>query len=95
MIAGLSAAERIEATTVLLATFAASEDLTVTADMRVGEKDAADLLGYTAGHLKNLRQEGRGPVSYQRGVAGSRVSYKLTDLSAWIESGREVAGNDI
>ncbi|WP_082817916.1 DNA-binding protein [Variovorax boronicumulans] len=95
MIAGLSAAERIEATTVLLAAFAVAEDVTVTADMRVSEKDAADLLGYAPGHLKNLRQEGRGPVSYQRGVGGSRVSYRLTDLSAWIEAGREGAGNDI
>lgn len=89
MIAGLGPAERVEATTVLLATAAVAEGLDVSADMRIGEKDAAQLLGYTAGHLKAMRLEGKGPVNYQRGMAGSRVSYRLTDLSAWIESGRE------
>ena len=89
MIAGLTDAERVEATTVLLATVVAAESLTVSADMRVSEKDAAHLLAMAPGHLKALRQEGRGPVSYQIGVGGSRVSYRLNELAAWIEGSRE------
>ena len=89
MIAGLTEADRVEATTVLLATVVAAEDIAVSADMRVSEKDAAQLLGVAPGHLKAMRQEGRGPVSYQIGVGGSRVSYRLNELAAWIEAARE------
>jgi hypothetical protein len=55
----------------------------------VGERDAAVLLGYHPGYLKTLRQEGKGPVSYEWGLAGCRISYRLIDLVEWIESARD------
>jgi hypothetical protein len=58
-------------------------------DLRVGEVDAANLLGVAAGTLKNLRQEGKGPTAYTRGVNGGRLSYRLIDLASWVEIGRE------
>jgi hypothetical protein len=79
----------IAATTDLLNAAIAQEGIGISGDMRIGEKDAARLLGYAAGHLKAMRQEGRGPVFYQRGVYGSRVSYRIVDLAAWIEAARE------
>lgn len=89
MITGISAAERVEATTALLVVAAIDAGYAVSGDMRVSETDAAHLLGLTPGHLKNLRQEGRGPISYRASVGGCRVSYRLSDLSAWIEGARE------
>jgi hypothetical protein len=62
---------------------------TLSADLRVGERDAAHLLGYSAGYLKTLRQEGKGPASYLRGLGGCRISYRLSDLVAWVESARD------
>ncbi len=85
MIAGISPAERVEATAILLAAVVASEDMPVSADMRVGEADAAALLGLSAGHLKNLRQQGGAPIHYTVGVGGGRVSYRIHALAAWIE----------
>ena len=64
-------------------------EMTISADMRICEKDAAKLLGYAAGHLKNMRQEGRAPSHYCIGVGGGRVSYRLNDLASWIEGRRE------
>ncbi|VTY35601.1 Uncharacterised protein [Xylophilus ampelinus] len=80
MIAGISPAERVEATAILLAAVVASEDMPVSADMRVGEADAAALLGLSAGHLKNLRQQGGAPIHYTVGVGGGRVSYSIQAL---------------
>lgn len=89
MIAGLSAAERVDATTIMFAAAVTAEGFSVSADMRIGEKDAAHLLGVAPGHLKQLRQEGKGPIAYSRGVGGSRISYRLHDIAAWIESSIE------
>ncbi|VWX63182.1 conserved hypothetical protein [Burkholderiales bacterium 8X] len=62
----------------------------ISADQRVSEKDAAVLLGYKhPGSLKNLRQAGQAPIHYLRPVNGSRVSYRLMDLAAWLEERRE------
>jgi hypothetical protein len=61
----------------------------ISADLRVGEPDAAELLGYSRKYLKELRQEGKGPVSYLRGIGGGRISYRLIDLVEWIEFARE------
>lgn len=61
----------------------------VTPDGRVGESDAAVLLGYgNSGSLKNLRQQGFGPPHYLRVVAGAKVSYRLSDLAIWVEQSR-------
>ena len=58
-------------------------------DLRVSEKAAAKLLGYSHEHLKAMRQMGNSPVFYAIGVDGGRLSYRLDDLASWIEAGRE------
>jgi hypothetical protein len=63
--------------------------MTVSGDLRVSEKDAAKLLGHAAGYLKNMRQEGRAPKHYTRGVGGGRISYRFHDMAEWIEERRE------
>lgn len=63
--------------------------LVISADNRVSEKDAALLLCCSRASLKAIRQNGDGPVFYAVGVDGSRLSYRLNDLAAWIEAGRE------
>ncbi len=59
--------------------------IAMSGDGRVAERDAARLLGLSAEYLKQMRDEGKSPPSYRRGVAGSRVSYRLDDLALWIE----------
>ena len=63
--------------------------LVISADNRVNEKGAALLLRCSHASLKAMRQNGDGPVFYAVGVDGSRLSYRLNDLAAWIEAGRE------
>jgi hypothetical protein len=63
--------------------------IAMTADQRVSEADAAALLCISRDSLKNLRAEGSAPVSYRASVGGCRISYRLYDLAAWIESRRE------
>lgn len=86
---GNSQQERIDATTADLLVAVKERGFVISADKRVGEQAAATLLGITPNHLKALRHQGTGPFSYQRGVGGSRISYRLDDLAAWIESARE------
>lgn len=69
--------------------FARAEAMTISGDLRVSEKDAAKVLGYAAGYLKKMRQEGRAPKHYTRGVGGGRISYRFTDMARWIEERRE------
>ena len=68
---------------------ATARGMTVSGDLRVSEKDAAELLGYAAGYLKKMRQEGRAPKHYTRGVGGGRISYRFHDIAEWIEDRRE------
>lgn len=82
-----NAVEKIDRTTAFLMTGAQAQGFAISADLRISELHAAQLLGYTAGHLKNLRQDGKGPQFYHRGVGGSRISYRLTDLAMWVEKG--------
>lgn len=79
----------VEETAALLLAAVHRDGTSITGDMRVAEIDAAKLLGYAPGYMKSMRQEGKGPVSYQRGVYGGRVSYRIMDLAVWIESARE------
>lgn len=79
----------IESTMRMLQQAVERDKLIISADMRVSEMDAAKLVGYAPGSFKNLRNEGKGPVYYNRAVAGSRVSYRLMDLAAWLEERRE------
>ncbi|AUN94983.1 hypothetical protein C0099_08575 [Pseudazoarcus pumilus] len=60
----------------------------VSCDERVSEADAAQLLGLHPGTLKNLRHQGTGPPAYRIPVAGSRISYRVDDLAAWVEARR-------
>lgn len=81
---------RVEFTVQLLQAEVDKRQLPISADMRVTEEVAAELLGYSSGHLKNMRTEGRGPTAYRCGVGkGSRVSYRLHDLAKWVELVRD------
>lgn len=61
----------------------------ITADDRLSEADAAELLGYVPGSLRNMRSAGGGPTFFNRPLGGSSKSYRLEDLAAWIERSRE------
>jgi hypothetical protein len=80
---------RIDATAALLLESAREAGMALSGDARVGADDAAQLLGWSAGTLANARAEGRGPPSYRAGIRGSKCSYKLYDLAAWIEAQRD------
>lgn len=58
------------------------EAISMTGDQRVREKDAARLIGYSHGHFKRLRQEGKGPRRF--GLGERKISYYLTDLAEWM-----------
>jgi len=57
----------------------------VTPDGRVDSATAADLLGVSEGHLRNLRSACGGPSFFK---AGGRVTYRLDDLATWLEASR-------
>lgn len=78
-----------DTTAVRLHDAAIQAGMTISGDLRVSEKEAAKLLGYAAGYLKKMRQEGRAPKHYTRGVGGGRISYRLDDIAEWIEARRE------
>lgn len=65
---------------------ARAREFWITPDCRIGERDAAELIGWCAGHLRNARSEGRAPRFYRIGGAGHRVSYRIDDLAEFIES---------
>lgn len=81
--------DRVDRCTRLLLEAARENGMVVTGDLRVGEVDAARLLGLSASRLKAMRHEGASPPPYRVGVAGSRVSYRLDALASWIEQRRE------
>ncbi|MDP4028522.1 MAG: hypothetical protein Q8P42_06085 [Gallionella sp.] len=80
--------ERIGATLRALEAACRENKIFMSGDQRVSESDAAYLLGLSGGGLKNLRHEGAAPVAYRMPINGARVSYRLMDLAAWIESRR-------
>lgn len=61
----------------------------VSADLRIGLGDAAELIGWTQGAMRNAIAEGCGPPVFRLGGRGHRVTVRLTDLAAWIEARRE------
>ncbi len=77
--------EAIQLATNRLLLYATQEGVVVSGDLRVNERAAAQLLGYSAGHLKAMRQQGNGPRFYAVGVDGGRFSYRLDDLASWVE----------
>ncbi|MFB2762746.1 hypothetical protein [Marinobacter shengliensis] len=70
---------------------AKAQGMTLSADGRVGEADAAQLLAIKPRTLRAARQDNRGPVAYSLPVGSARVSYSLTDLAAFILKRRKVA----
>ena len=89
-ITSMSVEDRIAMTMQLLQQAAATADMRVTGDLRISEADASTLLGYSGDTLAKKRAIGNGPAAYSRGMNGCRVSYRLADLAAWIEEGREI-----
>jgi hypothetical protein len=77
---------RIDITYALLLNAAVTSGCWQSGDQRVGEVDAAALLGWEVGSLRNARTEGRGPPHYRVGGGGSKVSYRIYDLAVWLES---------
>lgn len=63
--------------------------IVMSADQRVSEADAARLIGLAPASLKAMRAEGTAPPSYRAPVGGSRISYRVLDLSQWVEERRE------
>lgn len=80
---------RAETTAKALLASCDKNGLTLSADQRVGEADAARLIGLQPASLKNLRTVGGAPPSYRAPVGGARISYRLIDLARWIEGKRE------
>lgn len=77
-------AQRIASTLESLEAATLAHSIPVTGDGRVSEGAAALLLGVAAGTLRNRRGEDC-PLPFYR-VAGGRVTYRLADLAALIES---------
>lgn len=50
-------------------------------------KDAAKYLGFSDLTLRQWRSQGRGPSYLKIGTGrGSRIRYRISDLTAWMES---------
>lgn len=81
-------ADRIAETTALFRARCARDRLWISGDDRVTEATAAALLGFAEGTMKNLRWAGDGPAFYKAGASGSRITYRLADLAAWVEARR-------
>ena len=83
-------AERIEQTTALLRQAALAGGMAITADGRISESAAAELIGYQPATLRTMRNTfGTGPTWYRAPAGGAQVSYRLADLAAWLEAKRE------
>jgi hypothetical protein len=85
----MSEQARIDSTVRLWLDWLRERNRPVSGDMRVSEFDATALLGMAPNTLKNKRTEGDAPRAYRLGIGGSRVSYRLHDLAAWVEARRE------
>lgn len=61
------------------------------ADDRISERHAAELLAINIQTLRRMRAEGSGPSFYDIGVAGSKISYWLPDVAEFMERRRDRA----
>lgn len=77
---------RLAATEAQLFDAATSLGCWLTGDRRIGEADLARIIGWSADSLRNARAEGKGPVHFRLGGGGHRVTYRLSDVAAWIET---------
>lgn len=84
----MTEAERIEATRVMLEASCREREAWISGDGRVGEEVVAELLGISIGTLRNQRAEGCAPPCYKLSGGGHRVTYRLSELAAWIEARR-------
>lgn len=76
---------RIEDCARMLLAGARESGLQLTGDRRISEGDAARLLSLHPATLKGMREDGTGPDALRVPVSGSRWSYRIDDLAAWIE----------
>jgi len=83
---------RSDATAAVLLQVAQERGFWVSGDGRIGEADAAELLGLTSASLANKRREGSAPPSYSLGGKGHRVTYRIAEIALWIESHRDISG---
>lgn len=58
----------------------------ITADGRVSEEVAAELIGIAFGTLKNWRHSGKAPRHYKKPVSRCGSSYKIIDIAQWLEN---------
>src|SRR4051794_12687662 len=77
--------ERVEMVLAMLRRQAEESTMIVTADQRVGEKDAARLIGMHPDTLRRKRGEGTGPDFHHLGVGGSSYSYRFADLAVFVD----------
>lgn len=82
---------RAQACAEMLRAACVAEGTFVSADGRVSEEAAAELLGVTAGTLRNWRAVGLSPAWY-RPRPGAKATYRLADLGRFIEAGRVAEG---
>lgn len=80
--------DRVTATARMLESACRDSNMSITGDGRIGEPSAAVLLGLAEATLANKRCDGTGPTFFRIGGFGHRVTYRLTDIAAWIESSR-------
>lgn len=52
-------------------------------------EELADILGCSAGHLRNLKYRGRAPIAVK---LGRSVRFRLSDVRAWIDARVEETG---
>jgi len=84
----IGSADRVAETLTLFRAACRRENHWISGDDRVTEATAAALLGFAEGTMKNLRWAGDGPAFYKAGASGSRITYRLGDLAAWVEARR-------
>lgn len=76
---------RIDAAAQVFLQIARDAEIYVTPDGRIGLRDAARLIGLSAGTMRNLAAAGAFPV-YRIGGHGHRVTIGLLDLATFRES---------
>ena len=62
----------------------------ISGDGRIGEADLAWLIGQHPKTVRNMRRTGGGPPWFRIGGAGHKVSYRLSDIAAWLDRHREI-----
>jgi hypothetical protein len=83
----MTAVDRADQTAALLRESARERGFTITADDRIFECDLTELLKLNPRHLADLRTSGTPLCPYYRAV-GNKVSYRISEVAAAIESTR-------